>query len=164
MNKGIVMKIMSIFLVIITSILLVFTFNSNNTSDVAIEKDCSGYAGEVFCLTNEARNKVGKRSLIYSYELEQVSMAKSKDMCKRKYFSHDYKGESWTKFIKQSGVNYRKAGENLANGYSTPQKAIQGLIDSPKHYENIIGDYTHIGVYTEPCGGLNLTTQTFAKL
>lgn len=158
------MKIMSIFLVIITSILLVFTFNSNNTSDVAIEKDCSSYAGEVFCLTNEARNKVGKRSLIYSYELEQVSMAKSKDMCKNNYFSHDHNGERWTKYIKQSGIDYRKAGENLAKGYSTPQKAIQWLIDSPTHYENIIGDYTHIGVYTEPCGGLNLTTQTFAKL
>lgn len=164
MNKGIVMKIMSMSLVIITSILLVFTFNSNNTSDIAIEKDCSSYAGEVFCLTNDARNKVGKRSLAYSYELEKVSMAKSKDMCERNYFAHDYNGESWTRFIKQRGVDYSMAAENLAKGYQTPSEAVQALINSPKHYEAIMGDYTHIGVYTEPCGSLNLTTQTFAKL
>lgn len=91
-------------------------------------------------------------------------MAKSKDMCKRNYFSHDYNGESWTKFIKQSGIDYSRAGENLARNYQTPLEAVQGLINSPTHYENIIGDYTHIGVYTEPCGGLNITTQTFAKL
>ena len=73
-------------------------------------------------------------------------------------------GEKWTKFIKQSGIDYSKAGENLAKGYQTPSKAVQALINSPTHYKNIIGDYTHIGVYTEDCGGKMLTTQTFAKL
>lgn len=152
------------FLIITTSIALAFHFTNGTTSDVAIDEDCSTYANEVFCLTNDTRVKAGKRSLLYSYELEQVSMAKSKDMCEKKYFAHDYNGESWTRFINQSGIDYSIAGENLARRYQTPTEAVQALINSPTHYENIIGDYTHIGVYTEPCGGLNLTTQTFAKL
>ena len=158
------MKNITMLLTIAASIVLVFYFTNRTTSDATIEVDCSTYAHEVFCLTNDARAKAGKKRLLYSYELEKVSMAKSKDMCKRSYFSHDYNGEKWTRFIEQSGINYRKAAENLAKGYSTPENAVQGLIDSPKHYKAIIGDYTYIGVYTEPCGGLNYTTQTFAKL
>ena len=158
------MKKIITLLIITGSIILAFYLHRTPTIEATADVDCSTYAHKVFCLTNDARAKAGKKRLLYSYELEKVSMAKSKDMCKRSYFSHDYNGEKWTRFIEQSGINYRKAAENLAKGYSTPENAVQGLIDSPKHYKAIIGDYTYIGVYTEPCGGLNYTTQTFAKL
>lgn len=126
--------------------------------------DCDTYAHKLFCLTNDNREQNGKTKLNYSLELEKVSQAKSKHMCENNYFSHDYNGESWTKFIKQSGIDYAVAGENLAKGYSTPEDAMTALMNSPKHYENIMDDYTYIGIYTEECGGKMFTTQTFAKL
>lgn len=152
------------FLIIAAAVMMVFHLHRTPTIEATTDVDCSTYAHEVFCLTNDARARAGKKRLLYSYELEKISMAKSKDMCRRSYFSHDYDGESWIRFIKQSGIDYSRVGENLAKGYHTPQKAVQALINSPTHYENIIGDYTYIGVYTEPCGGKMLTTQTFVKL
>lgn len=126
--------------------------------------DCEGYAKEVYCETNSARISEKLPLLKYSDELEEVSRLKSEDMCKNNYFSHDYNGRRWTYFIKSIGIDYKKAGENLAKGYQTAPEALQALLNSPSHYDNIMGDYTHIGVYTASCGGKNYTTQTFAKL
>lgn len=158
------MKNIITFLIIAAAVILAFHLDRTPAIEATTDVDCSTYANKVFCLTNDARARAGKNSLSYSYELEKVSMAKSKDMCKRNYFAHDYNGDKWTRFIKQSGINYSRAGENLAKGYQTSSEAVQALINSPTHYENILGDYTHIGVYTESCGGINYTTQTFAKL
>lgn len=126
--------------------------------------DCEGYAKEVYCETNYARGAEKLPLLKYSEELEEVSKQKSNDMCVNNYFSHDYKGRNWTHFIDNSEITYKQAGENLAKGYQTAPEAVQALLNSPTHYENIMGDYTHIGVYTTSCDGKNYTTQTFAKL
>lgn len=134
--------------------------NEITTSEV----NCDTYARKVYCGTNEARLSAGKTKLSYSLELEQVSKKKSDDMCARSYFSHDYQGRSWEYFLKDSGLPYSASGENLAKGFNTPDSAVKALINSPSHYDNMISDYTHIGVYTTECGGTNYTTQTFAKL
>lgn len=126
--------------------------------------DRNTYASEVHCLTNYARAENSLPLFTYSPELEEVSKQKSNEMCELGYFSHDLGERDWTYFIKNSGIKYSKAGENLARGYQTAPEAVQALLESPKHYQNIMGDYTHLGVYMASCDGKNYTTQTFAKM
>lgn len=126
----------------------------------AYEPPCDTYTHKVYCLTNKER----KHPLEYSKQLTKVSKNKARDICTKGYWSHDTKDYKWTKFIKDEGINYQRAGENLAKNFNTPEAAIKGLMNSPSHKENILGDYTHLGVYTEPCNGQNITVQTFAKL
>jgi len=123
---------------------------------------CNDYQTQVYCFTNDYRVANGLQPLEYSQELVDSSSLKSKSMCENNYFSHDYNGTSWK--ARLHGFNYSFYGENLAKGYETPSSAVQALIDSPTHKANIVGDYTHLGVYAEYCNGKLYTTQTFAKL
>ena len=134
------------------------------TGDPYAVCDNTDYASQLQCETNHYRADNGLKPLYNDDRLVEVSKQKSDDMCKRKYFAHDYQGESWTRFIENAGVDYIKAGENLAKGFDSPSDALQGLIASPMHKAAMLGDYTHIGVYTASCEGMNYTTQTFAKL
>ena len=135
-------------------------FISSTPQVKAYDPSCDSYAHKVYCLTNEQRNI----PLKYSKVLTKVSMKKAQDICKKGYWSHDTKEYKWTKFIKESNVNYERAGENLAKNFDNPQKVVEGFMNSPSHRDNVLGDYTHLGVYTEPCKGQNITVQTFAKL
>ena len=155
--------IISILSIVFGAIILV-AFPNNTYDSFKVACNSKDYATRVFCLTNDYRQSKNKTPLIYSPELVEVSRSKSEDMCKNKYFSHDYNGRSWTYFINESPLKYNPAGENLAKGFTIPLNAVQALIKSPGHEANLSGDYTHLGVYTEYCNGLNLTTQTFVKL
>ena len=164
---------MKTLLVILTTLAIanvaIFLYSPPETVIVASSNpyavcDKADYASVLQCETNHYRADNGLKPLYNDDRLVEVSKQKSDDMCNRKYFAHDYQGESWTRFIKNAGVDYLKAGENLAKGYNTPSDALKALIASPKHKAAILGDYTHIGVYTASCDGKNYTTQTFAKL
>ena len=114
------------------------------------------YASEVFCLTNDYRADNGKSQLLYSQEAEPVAKARAEHLCQTGTFTHD----GWVDFI---GFDYTSAGENLAKGFNTPQRAFTGLVNSPTHLENIMDDWTHLGVYTEPCDGNPVSVQIFMK-
>jgi uncharacterized protein YkwD len=62
--------------------------------------------------------------------------------------------------MKQFGISYRTAGENIAMGQRTPEEVVKAWMDSPGHRANILNNtYTHIGVgYVE---GKNVWTQMF---
>ena len=163
------MKILiTIIIILVTANFALFMYlneiNSYSPKQIAVDYCNDDYANQIYCQTNNYRIENNLDKLSYSIELTYISKQKSDDMCERKYFSHDYEGRSWVYFIQNSDIVYLKAGENLAKGYDTASEAMQALINSPTHKDNIIGDYTHIGVYTAECGGINYTTQTFAKL
>ena len=57
--------------------------------------------------------------------------------------------------LKNNGVTYKIAGENLA-GSTTPEKAVEAWINSPSHRDNILEDrfeYTGIYVIESPVYG-----------
>lgn len=77
-----------------------------------------------------------------------VAEAKSADMASNNYFSHTSPtyGSPFDR-IKAAGINYRAAGENIAQGQRTPQQVVQAWMQSPGHRQNILNaNYTHIGV------------------
>jgi uncharacterized YkwD family protein len=81
-------------------------------------------------------------------KLSSVARIKSQDMKDNGYFSHQSPtyGSPFD-MLKQFGVSYRTAGENIAAGYSTAQAVVDGWMNSQGHRENTLNkSFTKIGV------------------
>nr|WP_263323203.1 SafA/ExsA family spore coat assembly protein [Neobacillus sp. Marseille-Q6967] len=103
---------------------------------------------QVIALTNQERAKHGLRALTQDWELSRVARYKSMDMRDKNYFSHTSPtyGSPFT-MMKNFGINYRAAAENIAAGQTSAQEVVQAWMNSPGHRANILsGNYTHIGV------------------
>ncbi len=89
-------------------------------------------------LVNRERAAHGLRPLEADPELTEVARRHSADMFARGYFSH-YTPEGKDPFdrMRESGVRFRTAGENLAIA-PTLQMAHDGLMRSPGHRANIL--------------------------
>jgi len=98
-------------------------------------------------LINAERAKVGLAPLAVDVKLMDVAKLKAEDMVKNNYFSHTSPtyGSPFD-MLKQFGVSYKYAGENIA-GNSTVEAAHQALMNSQGHRENILSpNYTHVGI------------------
>ena len=119
------------------------------------------YENEVIRLVNEIRVKNGLNPLIADWELSRVARYKSQDMKDNNYFSHNSPiyGSPFT-MIKNFGISYRSAAENIAKGQKTPQAVVNGWMNSSGHRANILNPtYKKIGVGYVPSG--NYWTQMF---
>lgn len=103
---------------------------------------------EVIRLVNEIRKQNGLSELTYDWQLSRVARIKSEDMRDNKYFSHTSPTYgSPFQMIKNFGITYRSAGENIARGQTTAQKVVDAWMNSSGHRANILNSsYTHIGV------------------
>ncbi|MEE0110526.1 MAG: SafA/ExsA family spore coat assembly protein [Oscillospiraceae bacterium] len=126
-----------------------------------LDSGVTSFEQEVIRLVNEIRAENGLKALTYDWELSRVARYKSQDMKDNKYFSHTSPvyGTPF-QMIKNFGISYRSAGENIAKGYSTPQAVVNSWMNSSGHRANILNaNYTHIGVgYV---AGGNYWTQMF---
>ena len=103
---------------------------------------------EVLTLVNQERTKIGLRPLEMDWELQRVARTKSQDMAQKNYFSHQSPtyGSPFD-MMKQFGISFRSAGENIASGQRTPQEVMQSWMNSPGHRANILKpEYTQLGV------------------
>lgn len=106
------------------------------------------FENQVIQLTNQERAKHGLKPLATNWELSRVARYKSADMRDRNYFSHTSPtyGSPFD-MMKNFGVSYRSAGENIAAGQTTPQQVVQAWMNSEGHRKNILSpNYTQIGV------------------
>lgn len=106
------------------------------------------YENEVIRLVNEIRVKNGLSKLNTDWELSRVARYKSQDMKDNKYFSHTSPvyGSPF-QMIKNFGISYKSAGENIAKGQSTPQAVVNAWMNSSGHRANILNaSYNTIGV------------------
>lgn len=106
------------------------------------------YEQEVIRLVNAERTKQGLKELKYDWELARVARYKSEDMRDNNYFSHNSPiyGSPFD-MIKNFGINYKAAGENIAKGQSTPEQVVKAWMNSSGHRANILSTkFTHIGV------------------
>jgi uncharacterized YkwD family protein/spore coat assembly protein SafA len=107
-----------------------------------------GVEEQVLVLVNKERSKAGLKPLKMDWELQRVARTKSCDMAQKGYFSHTSPtyGSPFD-MMRQFGVEYRTAGENIASGQKTPEAVMQSWMQSQGHRENILKpDFTHIGV------------------
>lgn len=108
----------------------------------------SDFERQVVELTNAERAKAGLAPLEMYGPLMSVAEAKSQDMANLGYFSHTSPtyGSPFDQ-IKAAGIQYRAAGENIAQGQRTPEQVVNAWMNSPGHRANILNaSYTHIGV------------------
>jgi uncharacterized YkwD family protein/spore coat assembly protein SafA len=114
----------------------------------SVDTSVRGYEKEVVRLVNEIRGQYGLAPLTENWELSRVARYKSQDMHDKGYFSHTSPtyGSPFT-MIKNFGLSYRTAGENIAMGYGDPQAVMRGWMNSSGHRANILnGAFTQIGV------------------
>ncbi len=112
------------------------------------------FESEVIMLVNKKRIENGLPALKSNWELSRVARYKSQDMRESKYFSHTSPTYgSPFQMIKNFGISYKSAGENIAKGYSTPEAVVNGWMNSPGHRANILNaSFTEIGVGYVPEG------------
>jgi uncharacterized YkwD family protein len=114
----------------------------------------SQYVQQVIDLTNAQRSKNGLPALKADTQLNGVAQKKSLDMQQKNYFSHTSPtyGSPFD-MMRDFGVTYKSAGENIAQGQRTPQEVVTAWMNSEGHRKNILSsNFTHIGVGYEGTG------------
>lgn len=103
---------------------------------------------EVFALVNSERAKNGLSALSWADDVAAVARAHSSDMINRGFFSHtNPDGESPFDRLKNNGISYRTAAENIAYGQKTPADVMNAWMNSSGHRANILNkNVTELGV------------------
>lgn len=103
---------------------------------------------QVVQLVNEERAKEGLKPLKENWELARVARFKSQDMIDRRYFSHQSPTYGTPfQMIKDFGLTYNAAGENIAAGQTSAQAVVTAWMNSDGHRKNILSSqFTEIGV------------------
>ena len=105
-------------------------------------------AEAVLKLVNQERKKAGVQPLTLSDKLTSIANTKAKDMADKNYFSHQSPtyGSPFD-MLKQFGVSYSYAGENIAAGQKSAEEVMNSWMNSSGHRQNILNkNYTQIGV------------------
>ena len=119
---------------------------------------------KMFELVNKERLKFGLNPFIADSLIRNVARAHSMDMLQKGYFAHeDSSGLTPAERLSLAHVSFRVAGENLALAPSIDLAHI-GLMNSPKHRENILDpEFGRIGIGVMDAGPYGLmVTQNFA--
>lgn len=126
-------------------------------------KEQASVEQEVVKLVNAERAKAGLTALQEDWELSRVANYKSQDMHDKKYFDHTSPtyGTPFT-MMKNFGISYQSAGENIAMGQRSAQEVVTAWMNSDGHRANILNkNYTHIGIGYVADG--NYWTQMFIQ-
>ena len=118
---------------------------------------------QVASLVNKERAKEGLAPLTIDWELARVAKYKSQDMHDKNYFSHTSPtyGSPFD-MMKNFGISYNAAGENIAQGQKSATQVMEAWMNSSGHRANIMdAKFTHIGVGYVEDG--NYWTQMFIK-
>lgn len=100
-------------------------------------------------------NKI--RPLLLDPELNASAATKCADMVKKDYWSHNAPDgtEPWVFFPDRASM-----GENLAKGFSESADIVEGWVNSPTHYKNLINPKFHrVGYAVCDFRGSNLVVQ-----
>ena len=118
-----------------------------NTKPVATNSGYSADEKRAFDLLNVDRVNNGLKPLKFNLELTALGGKYAQDMIDRKFFAHnDPDGKTPFDRMKQAGISYSYAGENLAIN-SNVTNAEKAFMNSPGHRSNILSpNYTEVGL------------------
>ena len=124
------------------------------------------YEQQVVDLVNKERAAAGLPALKVNTKLAAVAEKKAEDMRDNNYFSHTSPtyGSPFD-MMRQFGISYTAAGENIAKGQKTPADVMNGWMNSSGHRANILNSsYTEIGVgYVTDSSGNTYWVQQFIR-
>lgn len=121
--------------------------NNNTQNESTNSNGLTQDEQEVFDLVNQERTKAGLKALTIDSNLQKVARVKAQDLVDNNYFAHNSPtyGSPFD-MMKNFGITYRAAGENLA-GNSNNQKAVTAWMNSEGHRANILSNsYNYTGV------------------
>lgn len=104
------------------------------------------YADRVIELVNNERAKAGISPLQKDVSISALADIRSKELTT--LYSHQRPdGTNCITILDEYNVPWYAAGENIAAGFSSPEKVVEGWMNSPGHRANILNpDYNKIGV------------------
>ena len=103
---------------------------------------------QVLALVNQERQNAGLKALTTDTKLTKVAQLKAEDMAKNKYFSHNSPlyGSAFD-MLRDHGINYTSAGENIARGQKDARSVMKAWMASSGHKANILKpQYEKLGV------------------
>jgi hypothetical protein len=117
---------------------------------------------QLLALLNKERARLGAPPFRLDAHLIQAARAHSKRMAQQGTISHQFSGEADpSKRMGQTGARFTASGENVAVAGSV-DKAHDGLMHSPPHYENIKNAaYDRIGIGIVRSGKRVFVTEDF---
>ncbi len=130
---------------------------TTNTSGI------SNYANQVLQLVNQERVKAGLSTFTTNSTLTAAANKRAQETVQS--FSHTRpNGSSFSSALKEFGVPFNAAGENIAYGQRTPQEVVTGWMNSPGHRANILNASFHkIGIGVYQTGGTIYWSQLFTN-
>ena len=124
------------------------------------------YEQQVVNLVNQERAAAGLSALTVNAKLAGMAEKKAEDLRDNHYFDHNSPvyGSPFD-MMRQFGISYKSAGENIAKGQRTPEEVMNGWMNSPGHRANILNSsYTEIGVgYVTDGSGTGYWVQEFIR-
>ena len=141
------------------------TEDNNQSGQPEVEdstQSVHAYVKRIVELVNEERAKAGLNALTLKADVTEAAQVRAVE-CET-LFSHTRpNGTSFVTALKEAGVSYRGAGENIAWGQKTPEQVMEGWMNSAGHRANILNEkYTSIGVgYYQSAAGVNYWSQLF---
>ena len=144
--------------------------NAKSGTGVALlSYEMNDYENQVASMINNIRVDNGLNAIAADRVLNEVAGIRSADLINRNYFSH-YTPEETNVFnvMRDNGVSYRYAGENLAQSapasIGTPEGFINAWVNSPTHLANILRpQYTKIGVSMVEVDSRRVVTTVFTN-
>lgn len=121
-------------------------------------------AAQVVKLVNEERAKAGLAPLTVDNTVTNAAQKRAHEI--ETSFSHTRpNGSDFSTALKEAGVNYRSAGENIAYGQDSAARVMQDWMNSAGHRANILnGSFTKIGVgHYKSASGVDYWTQLFTN-
>ena len=117
----------------------------------------------MLALINNDRESQGLKTLKMNNKLQEIARQHSIEMFRLSYFEHEspVSGSPFDR-LKASGIQFVSAGENIAYAPSVSTAHI-GLMNSPKHRDNILSDsFTEVGIGVISAGNWgSMYTQDF---
>lgn len=120
------------------------------------------YIQRVVDLVNQERAKAGLNPVVLQENLTAAAQVRAKEIVTT--FSHTRpNGTSCFTALKEAGVSYMGAGENIAYGQLSADAVMEGWMNSSGHRANILnGNFTKIGVgHYQNSSGVHYWTQFF---
>ena len=104
------------------------------------------YAAQILAFVNQTRAEYGLAPLELHTELLKAADIRAREIAQ--VFSHNRPdGSSCFTVLEECDLAYRTAGENIAQGYASPQEVMKGWMSSEGHRANILnGGFSMLGV------------------
>ncbi|KAJ2596489.1 hypothetical protein H4R99_004901 [Coemansia sp. RSA 1722] len=96
-------------------------------------------------MLNDIRRKAGLQEIAQSPRVDQIAQDHSDYQAAINQMTHDDAHGSLGKRFTQAGILWSAVAENVAFGSQTVNDTMDMWVNSPSHYDNMVGNYTLVG-------------------